>query len=98
MRSSIFLNTLDELRRIGLISSNREYATLLGKNDQWVRDLQRSDGRGIREVRQTTAMRLRRRLLDWQSAVPRPVGEQLGKIIQKIDAEDAMSRWMARGR
>lgn len=98
MRTEILLNTLGELRRCGLISTNREYAALLGKNAQWVRDLQRDDGRAIRDVRQTTAMRLRRRLLDWKQVAPLPVGERLTKIIEKIDAEDTTARWMARGR
>lgn len=98
MKPQTLLNTLTELRRHGLVSSDREYAALLGKNDQWVRDLRRSGERAIHSVRQPTVMRLRRRLLDWQTAMPRPIAERLGKIIEKIDTEDAMSRWMAHGR
>lgn len=92
------MNTLDELRRCGLVSTNREYAALLGKNSQWVRDLRRGDGRAVRDVRQKTAMRLRRRLLDWQEALPRPVSDRIGQMIEKMDAEDAMTRWLAQGR
>ncbi len=98
MKAETVLNILGELRRCGVVSYDREYADLCRRNAQWVRDLRRSGARATGEIRQSTAMHLRKSLLDLQKASKRPTADQIGKIIEKIDAEDAMSRWMAHGR
>lgn len=94
----MFLQVYDVLRRLGIVRSQSEFGRLLGCNRQWIAGLRRRDGGAPQQVRQPTIMRLRSRLLRWRDTSPRPIAAALDDLLARLEADDAISRWLSRGR
>jgi hypothetical protein len=96
MSPSIFLTSFSALKQLGLISSQRDYAEILGQNPQWISGLRRRDGGAPREVRHRAVMRLRRQLLAWRDVAPKPSAMAIDELLLRLDEAEAMARWLAR--
>ncbi|HEY5797303.1 MAG TPA: DUF6626 family protein [Bosea sp. (in: a-proteobacteria)] len=97
MESSIILRSVDELKFLGVIRSDREYSRKLKRNENWLRSLRRSDVQASQRVRHTTAMRLQRWLIELNEQAASPsIAERLKSLIEQINEADWQERYDAR--
>lgn len=96
MTPNAFLNTIDDLKSLGLVASDRDCARLLGTHLQFVPGLRCRGVSPERLIRQSVVMRLQRRLHDWKERSARPVAERLDRLIKQVEKADERARFLKR--
>lgn len=83
-----------ELRRLGLVESERRFSVWLGRGPDYLRDHSRADG--YARVSPGTAIRLRRQLAELAARLPADLRKEVEAINARLERDAAVATLLAR--
>lgn len=85
------------LKKNGVVDSQREFTSMIGVGDQWLKCLGRLD-RAQTRVREKTALRFRRRLDTFEQGAPRPLKPLFRDLLRRLDEAERIAALLQDGR
>lgn len=91
MLAQYFRDVFLVFKRAEVVKSQREFAALLGVNDQWLKGVGRKD-RDQTRVSDKTAARLKHRLAELEATSPRPLKSRFAELRQRLEIIEQYTR------